>query len=433
MTMNMNRAVPSILALSLGFAIPGSAMARAAGQDLRPIAITVDDLPIAAPRLHATDAEREKLTRELLAVLAKHKIRAVGFVIGQRIADGNGAKLLEAWLDAGHELGNHTFSHGGLSGAAVEPFLADAERGRLELVRILAPRNRSIRYFRFPMLHEGDTREALEAGRRYLAGSGQINLSPTIDNPDYAFEEEWVMARRRGDRPALDRIADAYQRAMRLDVEAQESLADEFFGRRVPQILLLHANEVGAAQWDALFGWLESTGHRFAAADDVLKDPAVNVSHSFIFESGPGLWYRLRADRDETQAREAMASVLNAQAAAWNRGDMESFCAVYAEDAVLVSPNDTSRGQKEILARYNKKYPDEAARGNLKFEPLEMRLFWGRELNPMGDTVPSRIHGGSVLARWTLSYPGRAPASGRTLIVLQRTGKSWRIVQDASF
>jgi hypothetical protein len=40
-----------------------------------------------------------------------------------------------------------------------------------------------------------------------------------------------------------------------------------------------------------------------------------------------------------------------------------------------------------------------------------------------------------VVARWTLSYPvgsGREEATGLTLIVFERRGGEWRIVEDAS-
>ena len=38
----------------------------------------------------------------------------------------------------------------------------------------------------------------------------------------------------------------------------------------------------------------------------------------------------------------------------------------------------------------------------------------------LGDSRPGAIHGASVVARWTLSYPDREDASGLTLLVLRR-------------
>jgi hypothetical protein len=53
------------------------ALLLAAAVPARPILITVDDLPLSTG-LHRTPAEREAVTRGLLAALARHGIRAVG-------------------------------------------------------------------------------------------------------------------------------------------------------------------------------------------------------------------------------------------------------------------------------------------------------------------------------------------------------------------
>ena len=59
--------------------------------------------------------------------------------------------------------------------------------------------------------------------------------------------------------------------------------------------------------------------------------------------------------------------MLQTQAAAWNRGDLEAFCSVYAADAAFASPSGLTRGRDAVLARYRTKYPDAAARGTLSF------------------------------------------------------------------
>ncbi|HEV8578895.1 MAG TPA: nuclear transport factor 2 family protein [Thermoanaerobaculia bacterium] len=120
-----------------------------------------------------------------------------------------------------------------------------------------------------------------------------------------------------------------------------------------------------------------------------------------------------------------VAALLRAQSDAWNRGDLEAFTAVYAEDASFLSPSGLTRGRSEVLARYRKRYPDKAAMGTLTLEVIEARTF------PAGKTAEAV----SVAARWRLEYPGQADkktAEGLTLLVLRRAGESWEIVQDAS-
>ena len=54
-------------------------------------------------------------------------------------------------------------------------------------------------------------------------------------------------------------------------------------------------------------------------------------------------------------------ALLDRQAAAWSRGDLDAFCSIYADDAVFLSPSGVTKGRAEVLARYKKKYPTPAA------------------------------------------------------------------------
>ena len=415
--------------LVLGIAVSAAAGRGGAG---RPLLVTVDDLPIGTGRLHTDPGERAKITEGLLAVLAKHKVPAVGFVIWGNVNGPQDPKILEAWLAASHELGNHSRSHLDYSRTAADGYIADVEAGRAGLATVLGPLGRNVRFFRFPFLREGETEAKLDAMRAYLERSGQRAVPVTIDDQDWSYEERWVTARRAGDSVAMARVEEEYQAALRVEVLAQTAMGDDLFGRPVPQILLLHANEVSAAQWDLLFTWLESRGYRFATADKVLADPAITTPHRFVNAYGGSLWYRIAHQRQAAQAREQVTSLLATQAAAWNRGDLQAFCAVYAEDAAFVSPSGLTQGQQAVLDRYRTRYPTTEAMGTLALEPVEVREAWGNEASLLGDAVPSRVHGVSVIARWTLRGADGSQRSGLTLLVFDRREGRWLIVQDAS-
>lgn len=128
--------------------------------------------------------------------------------------------------------------------------------------------------------------------------------------------------------------------------------------------------------------------------------------------------------------REEVLSLITRQVAAWNRGDLEAFCELYADDAVFVSPpreprpdagvtgsDGVTRGRAEVLARYKRRYPDGKAMGQLSLTPHDVR--------ETADAV-------SVSAKWTLRYPDKPALSGNTVVVLLRTKAGWRIVHDAS-
>jgi len=111
-------------------------------------------------------------------------------------------------------------------------------------------------------------------------------------------------------------------------------------------------------------------------------------------------------------------TLLSDQAAAWNRGDLPAFCAVYADDATFISPSGLTKGRQAVLDRYLKKYVDKAGMGSLTLEIEELRA--------------ASDSSASVVARWTLAWPDKPKAEGLTLLVLSKTKDGWRIVQDAS-
>ncbi len=398
----------------------------------RPLLVTVDDLPVAGGALHRDPDDRDRITGSLLAVLAKHRVPAVGFVVWDEVRTPRDRAILQRWLEAGHELGNHTAGHTDLSRASLDEFVADIEAGRAGLGELLAAHGRTVRFFRYPFLREGDTAAKLDGVREALRRSGQRAVPVTVDTQDWAFERAWVEAEAAGDAGELARIADDVQRALRTEVDVQTRLGDELFGRPVPQVLLLHANAVGAAQWDALFTWLEARGFRFASADEVLADPSLAEEPGYVDRLGTSLWRRIAHQRDAEKARADVLGVLAEQAAAWNRGDLEAFCTAYAEDAVFVSPSGLTSGRQAVLDRYRMRYPTADAMGTLSLDPVEVRVTWGPEATMLGDVAPSRIHGASVVARWTLTRADGSAPSGLTLLVLRRVGDRWLVVQDAS-
>jgi uncharacterized protein (TIGR02246 family) len=118
-------------------------------------------------------------------------------------------------------------------------------------------------------------------------------------------------------------------------------------------------------------------------------------------------------------------ALLETQAAAWNRGDLEAFCSVYVDDALFVTAGGLTKGRDEVLARYRSRYPDAAARGTLSFEVLAVDV-----LSP--GASPGEPHALAVVARWKIARPDEPAAEGLTLLNLVRAAGGWRIAHDAS-
>ncbi len=405
----------------------------------RPLLVTVDDLPLAGAAARGDAAARRATTEALLAVLRKHRVPAVAFVIAGNVKTPDDEALLQRWLDDGHEIGSHSHTHPSYTALTADAYLADVAASRTALSAWLAPRTRTLRLFRFPYLQEGDTPQKVEAMRAALGAGGLRNVPVTLDGTDWSFDRRWADAVASGDAAAIDEVRQDYLAALRLAVTRTETMADRLLGRRTPQVLLIHANAVGAANWDAMFTWLAARGHRFAPADEVLADETFRDLPVDPARSGYGHYHRLAKLRRATEARSEIAALLQTQAAAWNRGDLAAFCALYATDAIYASPGGLIRGRDAVLARYRAKYPDAASRGTLTFAIEETQLAAGLEVTAFDAAVPGGVQGASVLARWTLTYAGKPPATGLTLVTVRpRPGAAegqprWEITQDASF
>src|SRR3989442_10727254 len=136
----------------------GTADSRAATPADRKIAITIDDLPAGAANSMSAAAITE-MTAKLLATLQQQQIPVVGFVnegklyklgeVDERI------KALNMWLDAGFDLGNHTYGHISLNRAGFKDFEESVVRGETVTKLLLAQRKKTLRYFRYPYLDTG--------------------------------------------------------------------------------------------------------------------------------------------------------------------------------------------------------------------------------------------------------------------------------------
>jgi beta-aspartyl-peptidase (threonine type) len=122
--------------------------------------------------------------------------------------------------------------------------------------------------------------------------------------------------------------------------------------------------------------------------------------------------------------RAAIHRLLQAQAEAWNRGDLDGFLVPYEPSDALVftSGAQIRRGFTQTRDRYRQRYlaheGDEASpehMGKLAFEVLDVRLIG--------------TQGAVVLGRWELTHTPKA-GHGVFTLVLERTAATWRIVHD---
>jgi beta-aspartyl-peptidase (threonine type) len=115
----------------------------------------------------------------------------------------------------------------------------------------------------------------------------------------------------------------------------------------------------------------------------------------------------------------AIRQVLDEQAAAWNRGDLEAFMDGYwrSEDLVFTSGGNVQRGWQTTLDRYRASYgTSPETMGRLTFSDLE--------IHPLGDGAAW------ALGRWALDDAGGQTMGGVFSLVFRRFDGRWLIVHD---
>lgn len=250
----------------------------------RAVAVTFDDLPAAGASSLACDKEAVRdLTYRLLAHITEHQIPAIGFVNEGRPCPDIVEEVLSLWLDAGMDLGNHTATHPDLNDITVAAYQEDIINGEPITRRLLAERDRTLRYFRFPFLHAGDTSEKKEAIEAVLAERGYTIAPVTIDNDEWLFARAYARAYMRGDAAYMQRrIESAYVEWLEAVVAHFETWSVDVIGYEIPQVLLLHANQLNAAAFDDVASMLERRGYRFISLEEALEDPAYTQPDPYI-------------------------------------------------------------------------------------------------------------------------------------------------------
>jgi len=256
----------------------------------RAVAITFDDLPFAA--VPAEDsAQLRTMTTQLLHHLQTDQIPAVGFVNEAKLyrdgmLDIDRVDLLRSWVQAGFELGNHTYSHPSLNRVPLEAFEADVLRGETVTRALIQGEGRPLRWFRHPYLHLGKTAGVRTAFQGFLATHGYAVAPVTVNNSEWVFAVAYSRAQAQGDQDAARRIGAAYVLHMETMFTRAEKLALDLFGRPIAHVLVLHANALNADHFGALAAMLRQRGYGFITLDEALRDSAYAAPLGFSGHEG---------------------------------------------------------------------------------------------------------------------------------------------------
>ncbi|MCI0490864.1 MAG: polysaccharide deacetylase family protein [Blastocatellia bacterium] len=258
-------------------------------QARREVAVTFDDLPVVSTR-RDLKSQRE-ITARLLKSITSKRVPAIGFVNENKLLsdgkrDESRVALLRMWIDAGLELGNHTFSHIDLNTTPLAEFQDDVIRGEEATAQLLAEKGKKPRYFRHPYLHTGRDFETKQRFEEFLAGRGYTVAPVTIDNSEWIFARAYDRAIENGDRRSMKRIAEAYIPYLEKKFEYFEKQSAVLFGYEIKQVLLLHANALNADHFDDLARMMKRRGYAFITLEEALKDEAYRSADTYTGAGG---------------------------------------------------------------------------------------------------------------------------------------------------
>src|ERR1700752_607011 len=274
-----------------------SLAASARGQTAtRTIAVTLDDLPYVRIGEAAYLSSAQAATSKILSTLKKYKAPAVGFVNERQLEFGNDrdarTSLLRQWVQSGMVLGNHTYSHPDFNQLTVEQFEEQIVKGDVVTRKLMASRRPYQLYFRHPMTHTGDTNEKKEAIENFLAERGYKVTPHTIENSDFIFNVAYVLAMQKGDTALAKRVRDAYLDFTFAATDFAEKISPQVFGREIPQILLIHSNDINADSLDEMLRRFGERGYTFVTLHKVMADPAYQTKDTYISRYGPTWLFR---------------------------------------------------------------------------------------------------------------------------------------------
>ena len=223
--------------------------------------------------------DNEVWNEMILDQLTERELQAVLFVCGRNLDNEQGEKIIQSWNNAGHIIANHTYSHLNYNNPnnGLEKYRDDI----LRCDSLISGYKNFQKYFRFPMLKAGETREKRDSINAFLQRTGYRNGYVTIDNSDWFINSRMIKFMEENPDSSIEKYKQYYIEHLIDRAKYYDDIAYKLFGRRVKHTLLLHHNLTSALFLDDLMKAFEKEGWVLIDAEDAFTDP--------IFEMVPDI------------------------------------------------------------------------------------------------------------------------------------------------
>ncbi|PIT99286.1 MAG: polysaccharide deacetylase [Bdellovibrionales bacterium CG10_big_fil_rev_8_21_14_0_10_45_34] len=255
------------------------------------LAITFDDSPRHA-KGHFDGRTRAK---KLIKNLKKHNAGDVVFFSVSGQIDKEGRERLQKYADAGHTIANHTATHPNFNETAPSEYKDNFEKAH----NVLKEFSTFKKWFRFPYLREGNTKEKRDGMRSALRDMSYRNAYITLNNYDWYIETIFQRAVK-SPNFNFDKMRDFYVNVLVESVEYYDKMAVEHLGRSPKHVLLLHEMDISALFIGDLIEALRKNGWQIISTENAYTDEIANYETQAFFPFNPGRIGEIAKDKGQT-------------------------------------------------------------------------------------------------------------------------------------
>jgi peptidoglycan/xylan/chitin deacetylase (PgdA/CDA1 family) len=238
---------------------------RSHGDDLKKIAITLDDVPMESGRVFK-GLDR---TKRIIQTLKDSDVKVGLFVIGINLTRNNGERRLEMYDEAGHMIGNHTYSHVTCRKTDDKKFIENIKKchGMISSYENFRP------FFRFPYLDECKQFSKKNKNvENILNELGYKKAFVTIVTIDWYFNSLLQKALRNGKNVNYDNLKELYLQMVLEAVKKHDESLISLIGYRPVHNLLFHENDITALYLGDVIEMLRDNGWTIVDPEEAFAD-----------------------------------------------------------------------------------------------------------------------------------------------------------------
>jgi peptidoglycan/xylan/chitin deacetylase (PgdA/CDA1 family) len=181
--------------------------------------------------------------------------------------------VLHRWVEAGLDLGNHTYSHPNLGNVTLEVFCDDVIKGEVVSRPLLESRGKKLVWFRYPFLATGSG-ETAKAVEEFLTRRGYRIAPVSVDYRDYSFAGAYARYVRSGEKEKAEEHFATVMNVLDDSFGRAEARSREVLGYELAQTLLIHCNEMNALTLRRTLQRIRDRGYEFVSMEEAMEDPA---------------------------------------------------------------------------------------------------------------------------------------------------------------